>query len=127
MYSRPAGASSAYLSPTTVATEPITAARSQHISEVPAASGSGARLSRPILSAHRAPNCRARLAACRGAACGAYVCRARDRAGPRRSTHPNRYRMLPSGGSSSHETSECQYSPAMRLELASAWMGRISG
>src|SRR5262249_37695015 len=28
----------------------------------------------------------------------------------------------PSGGSSSHETSECQYSPAMRLELASAWM-----
>jgi len=35
--------------------------------------------------------------------------------------------MLPNGGSSSQETSECQYSPAMRLELASAWMGRISG
>jgi hypothetical protein len=33
--------------------------------------------------------------------------------------------MLPNGGSSSQETSECQYSPAMRLELASAWMGRI--
>src|SRR2546430_1777105 len=35
--------------------------------------------------------------------------------------------MLPNSGSSSQETSECQYSPAMRLELASAWIGRISG
>jgi len=35
--------------------------------------------------------------------------------------------MLPSGGSSSQETSECQYSPLTRLEFASAWMGRISG
>ncbi len=35
--------------------------------------------------------------------------------------------MLPNGGSSSQETSECQYSPLTRLEFASAWMGRISG
>jgi hypothetical protein len=35
--------------------------------------------------------------------------------------------MLPNGGSSSQETSECQYSPAMRSELASAWMGKDLG
>ena len=35
--------------------------------------------------------------------------------------------MLAAGGSSSQETSECQYSPLMRLDLASAWIGRISG
>src|SRR5215831_6812576 len=35
--------------------------------------------------------------------------------------------MLPIGGSSSHETSECQSSPLIRLELASAWIGKISG
>src|SRR5690242_5919906 len=35
--------------------------------------------------------------------------------------------MLPIGGSLSQETSECQYSPLMRLEFASAWIGKISG
>ena len=35
--------------------------------------------------------------------------------------------MLAAGGSSSQDTSECQYSPLIRLELASAWIGRISG
>ena len=36
-------------------------------------------------------------------------------------------RIEAAGGSSSQETSECQYSPLMRLALASAWIGRISG
>ena len=38
-----------------------------------------------------------------------------------------RFRMEPIGGSGSQDTSECQRSPAMRLELASAWIGNISG
>ena len=38
-----------------------------------------------------------------------------------------RLRIEPIGGSGSHDTSECQRSPAMRLEFASAWIGRISG
>ena len=38
-----------------------------------------------------------------------------------------RLRIEPIGGSGSHETSECQRSPEMRFELASAWIGRISG
>src|SRR6185437_2589659 len=38
-----------------------------------------------------------------------------------------RFRIDPIGGSGSQDTSECQRSPAMRLEFASAWTGRISG
>ena len=37
------------------------------------------------------------------------------------------YRMLPSGGSGSQVRSECQFSPATNLELASAWIATISG
>ena len=35
--------------------------------------------------------------------------------------------MLPSGGSSSQETSESQRSPATRFELASVWIGKVGG